>query len=361
MQRNCVGVLTKLLKLYTSFTQAQVIYPWPCPCVLSLAGLTWRSPPAAAMRTDCRLTLPALWKLRSRLRWGIFLSEKMQFLCKFKWTSNDSSSNIFFLFILVFSLSISTGWTLCSITVGRRPLTASASRPTSQAICSGFRRKSKKSQIHHTGIRYLTGVRRIRSGEAVNEWLDCLTWACRCVLCCCSWKVWRTATMSSCLSHLKRSPSTQWASCEQSICKSCTSRWIPTWIFTFFPSMSVQTFPVGRRFGRLGICFKRVQPDSTSWLRFLFCTHQIASEQQGAAGVTWHLEQLPVNAAHHKEIHLWVSSLSQRYLKKPIWVPNFEAILSKSRYILILWKCKCWTSINVSKQLQSSLTFRVNM
>lgn len=123
---------------------------------------------------------------------------------------------------VLFSSSINTGWTLWWTTAGPLHLTlvtVSASKLSSLSICSGFKSKLRSSQIHHTGIRYMgffglfiwhnhlyIGVR------STKKETFCL-FSVRFAWHCCSWKVWRTATMTSCHFLLDHSHSTHLASC----------------------------------------------------------------------------------------------------------------------------------------------------
>lgn len=124
-----------------------------------------------------------------------------------------------------FSSYINTGWTLWWTTAGPlrlTVLTVSASKLSSLSICSGFKSKSQSSQTHHTGIRYMglypAFVLHNQSPFYISVKGPKMSFfpplfSVRFVWRCCSWKVWRTATMNSCHFLLDHSPSIHLASC----------------------------------------------------------------------------------------------------------------------------------------------------
>lgn len=183
--------------------------------LLSLAGLTWRSPQAVATMTVCRLTLPELWKPQSHLRWALFLSGTCG--------SVSIPSNWMYLFMLVLAhlqaLDEHSGLLLRALHAGDRLLPAPGELHQRQsAVGSGTNGEGVKFSVLASGIwPACVGSNQEKSKwKAGNEWFDCPALSSpRCVWHCCSWKAWRTATMNSCPFHSGPSPSIHLASCKE--------------------------------------------------------------------------------------------------------------------------------------------------
>lgn len=133
--------------LFFVFFYTSVCYSFPC--LLSLAGLTWRSPQAVATMTVCRPTLPELWKPQSHLRWALFLSGTCG--------SVSITSNWMYLFMLVpahlQALDEHSGQLLRALHVGDRLLQAAGELHQRQsAVGSGTNGEGVKFSVLASGI-----------------------------------------------------------------------------------------------------------------------------------------------------------------------------------------------------------------
>lgn len=76
--------------------------------------------------------------------------------------------------------------------------------------------------------------------------------------------------------------------------------------------LSAQPFPDGWRPGGPGVGAEQIQPVWYRRLRLLLGSDQVPPGPQGSAGVTRHLEQLPINAEDTEEIQLYLPHVSHR-------------------------------------------------
>ncbi len=92
--------------------------------------------------------------------------------------------------------------------------------------------------------------------------------------------------------------------------------------------LSAQAFPDGWRPGGPGGGAEQIQPVWYRRLRLLLGSDQVPPGPQGSAGVTRHLEQLPVDAEDPEEIQLCLPHVSHRCRSHRITLHEIKSALA---------------------------------